>query len=80
MEEILADAVILDSLVLSLLLRDKRVDKVEMSKVPDKHSVSVARKVQAIDLSEGGAELVGLVRIRRVRGTQSSVGKRDRVP
>ena len=61
-------------MVLSLLLRDERVDKVEMSKVPDKHSGSVAMEAQASGLREGGAELLKLDFVRRVRrqvfGTQ----------
>ena len=65
-------------MVLSLLLRDECVDKVEKSKVPDKHFGSVAKKAQASGPSEGGAELLGPVFVRRMRsGTQGPLSKRD---
>ena len=53
-----------------------------MSKVPDKQSVSVAREAEASGLSEGGAEFLGLVFVRRVRrqdfGTQGPLECADR--
>ena len=52
------------------MLIDERVDKVEMSEmseVSEKHSVSVAREVQASGLGKGRAVLMELVFIRWVR-------------
>ena len=48
-----------------------------MSKVPDKHSVSVARKVQVSGLSEGGAELVRRPHQTSARYTRPSGQKRQ---
>ena len=57
------------------------MDKIEMSQVSDKHSISVARKVQAGCLNHRWAEFFGLIFIRRVRGqsfgTQGPQDKRD---
>ena len=41
-------------MVQSLLLGDERVDKIEMSKVSNKHSVGVARQTQASCFDKGG--------------------------
>ena len=56
MEELLAKAVTIDDRkVPSFLLGNERVDEVEVSKVPDKHSVSVARYVQVGGFNQGGS-------------------------
>ena len=42
------------------MLGDERLDKIEVSRVPDKHSVSVARPTHASCINQRWSKLVGI--------------------